>query len=94
MVPRPKDDQRDPPHRFQLTVNDRNWHVERRPATAGRGVPIPPDVWRCRVDDEEANLPAKGRETFGTLRERLTAALREQQGAAGKRPRGGAGTGQ
>lgn len=81
MVPRPKDDQRDPPHRFQLTVNDRDWHVERRPASASRGVPIPPDVWRCRVDGQEANLPAKGRETFATLRERLTTALRAQQDA-------------
>jgi len=89
MVSRPKDDQRDPPHRFQLMVDHRDWLVERRPATSGRGVPIAPDIWRCRLDGQEANLPAKGRETYATLRERLATALREQQAVAGQ-PGGGA----
>ena len=82
MVPRPKDDQRDPPNRFHLTINDRDWLVDRRLATAGRGVLILPDVWRCRMDDREATVPAKSRETYATLRERLTTALGEQRDAS------------
>ena len=78
MVHRPNDDQRDPPHRFQLTVNERDWLVDRRLATSGRGVLILPDVWRCRTDGREASLAAKGRETYAKLRERLTTLLREQ----------------
>jgi len=86
MVPRPKDHQRDPPRRFHLTVNDQDWLVDRRLATAAKGILIVPDVWRCRMDGREASLPARGRETYAELRERLTTELRSNSMQADNRP--------
>ena len=94
MVARPKDDQRDPPNRFHLTLHDRDWLVDRRLATGGRGVLILPDVWRCRMDDREATVPAKGRETYATLRERLMTALSAHQDASRPDADGAEGTAQ